>query len=52
MGSGERLRGEAELSASCTESSLRKKVMYAFTNPEGLNLGRQTGIHEALAGEL
>jgi hypothetical protein len=26
--------------------------MYALTKPVGLNLGRQTGIHEAEAGEL
>lgn len=33
-------------------SSFRGKEMYALTNPEGLNFGRQTGIHEADAGEL
>lgn len=26
--------------------------MYALTNPEGLNLGRQTGIHDDEAGEF
>lgn len=32
-------------------TSLYKKVIYALTNPEGLNLGRQMGIHDDDAGE-
>ncbi len=34
------------------ESSFLKKVMYILTKPEGLNLGKQTGIQDAEAGEL
>jgi hypothetical protein len=33
-------------------SSLRIKLMNAFTNPEGLNLGRQKGIQDVGAGLL
>jgi hypothetical protein len=32
--------------------SFLKKLIYAFTNPEGLNFGRHTGIQDDDAGEL
>lgn len=35
-----------------SELSFLRKVTYILTKPEGLNLGRQIGIHEAEAGEL
>lgn len=38
--------------SSSWPSSLRTNEIYALTNPDGLNLGRQTGIHEDEAGEF
>jgi hypothetical protein len=44
---------EGDVSCSVSRpSSLRGNEMYALTKPEGLNFGRQTGIHDADAGEL
>jgi hypothetical protein len=37
---------------SAVELSRSGNDIYAFTKPEGLNLGRQTGIQEAEACEL